>query len=171
MIAMILKHSKFYLAALLASFAISGTTNAQDEPVNFGDSGIVVVVEQEGEDDGDGSGWAYWFYDEFLHFYPKWNWIPAVPNFPIWDGGDGGDSDTPCTDAQEALDAAQAAYDEVNDAYAEAVEGGPLEYKGKLYKQGTSGWVNAFYRLSAERDELLQARDEAQENADVACGS
>jgi hypothetical protein len=90
----------FYLLAL--SLICLGL--AQGDVVDFGDSGIVVVVEEGGDDVGMETGWAYWFPDEFYDFFPPFPTLPTLPWPPAWGGGGGGDGiDDDCWDAQNDL--------------------------------------------------------------------
>jgi|GEM_PF-5485614 len=78
------------------------TTKAQDDVVDFGDSGIEVVVEQEGG--GMKTGWVYWFPDEFFEFVPPKFVMPTLPSLPPWlGGGGGGSNDQGCEDVLQDI--------------------------------------------------------------------
>lgn len=155
------------LGLLLLSFGTSTTVNGGDEPVDFGDSGIVVVVEAEGESEGIETSLAFWFPDEFLDFYPGFNWFRGFPGFPGWgDDGNGPDVD-PCDVLASQRDLLQQIYDDLLTEFMDGLEGGKLDYKGKDSKYGSSGWTNQAFNLFQDLQDLreqLNAFDEAMDD-------
>ncbi|MCA9839168.1 MAG: hypothetical protein KC422_19815 [Trueperaceae bacterium] len=92
-----------FTLCLLMMLLGSSPTLAQGEPVDFGDSGIVVVVEAEGDDTD--SGWTYWFPDEFYDYFPPFFRAPILGIEPPWDGGGGNPApeEPDCEDIIEEL--------------------------------------------------------------------
>jgi len=86
------KHLTQYLLLILLS--VFCFAYADDDVVDFGDSGIVVVV-QEAASDGIEYVKSYWFPDEFTDYYPPSFEFPYpfLPNFPGWDWDWGSDPD------------------------------------------------------------------------------
>ncbi len=146
---------------------------AQGEPVDFGDSGIVVVVEADDkEGETTDSGWTYWFPDEFFSYIPS---LPKFPDFPLppWaGGGNGGGEIDPCQDAQAKLDDLYNQLNDITEQWVPALEEqAPLNYEGKAYKANTSGWIRAFHRLLAERDRITEEIEQAHAQKDAACAN
>lgn len=88
---------KLFILITISTLLIPFTNAQEGEPVDFGDSGIEVVVEAAE------TLWAYWFPDEFNNYFPDWiTWTPSFPPpVPPPDTGDGGQVD--CKDVIEAL--------------------------------------------------------------------
>lgn len=99
-----MKKPSYLFILLMLALIFPFVSNAQGDVVDFGDSGIEVVVEADGKGDGIDTGWAYWFPDEFYDYFP----FPTLPTLPFpgwgggWGGGDDGDADD-CFDAQNEL--------------------------------------------------------------------
>ncbi|WP_432411074.1 hypothetical protein [Rasiella sp. SM2506] len=82
-----MKKYNILLMVILLLGAIQLSNAQVGEVVDFGDSGIEVVVEQKGE--GMKTGWVYWFpFDEWGKF-PPMVLVPPIFN-PPWNGGGGG---------------------------------------------------------------------------------
>ncbi len=97
---------KKYISLLIVTvlfLVATHSSNAQDV-VDFGDSGIEIVVEASG--DGMETGWAYWFPDEFYSYMPAFPRFPVL-NLPPWSGGGGGGGDDgdseACNDAMQKV--------------------------------------------------------------------
>lgn len=90
---MLLAHAKANLYFILILAVFLPKVLSQSEPVDFGDSGLVVVVQQQGEPKSENSdeSWSFWFPDEFINLWSGWiKSAPGlIPTFPD-PGGDGG---------------------------------------------------------------------------------
>ncbi|MCA9839170.1 MAG: hypothetical protein KC422_19825 [Trueperaceae bacterium] len=167
-----MKRKRFLMGWLivLLSFGLKPVMT-QGETVDFGDSGITVVVEAEGGETNDDSGWAYWFPDEFYDYFPPLRINFPFPSFPGWAGGGGGDDGKdPCQAAKDKLadlynQLGQVAQ-QINDAIEKAA---PLTLNDKAYEAHSPGWITAFYKLMQQRDELKEQIEEAHQQQDTAC--
>lgn len=157
-----------YIALL--TIALS-TSLAQGEPVDFGDTGLVVIVEQSPkEDNPNETGWSFWFPDEFYDYLPSWPKFPAF-EFPGWAGGGGGGPTSPeCGAAQAILDNLYDQLNQITEQWVPALEEQtPLSRDGKTYAANTPGWINSFYHLLAERDRIKDEIEDAHKEKDAAC--
>ena len=68
-------------------FVALSSSFTQESPVDFGDSGITVVVEPEPKGDGKEISTVYipFVPDEFLTFFPEFPFGPNLPWPPPWD--------------------------------------------------------------------------------------
>jgi len=99
------KHLTQYLLVIFLSvfcFAYADDSGGDGgDVVDFGDSGIVVVVQEAAE-----YVYAYVFPDEFTDYYPPFDIpYPEIPNFPDWNWDWGSDPDEAdlCESAMEEL--------------------------------------------------------------------
>lgn len=96
------KEMKKYRLIVIVSLLLLGVTtqsNAQEDVVDFGDSNIVVVVEQ-----GFKTGLIYVFYDWFFQDMPPLPKLPTLTNPPkTGGGGKKPPKSKECSDAQQEI--------------------------------------------------------------------
>lgn len=145
-------------------------TLTQDVTIDFGDSGIVVVVTPS--EPGFDTGWSYWFPDEFENYISLLPKLPPV-SFPGWAGGGGGGSASPeCRAAQAILDNLYDQLQQITEQWVPALEKqAPLARDGNIYEANTPGWNNTLYYLISERDRIKNEIENAHKEKDVACNN
>ena len=155
---------------LIALLTIAFSVSLAGEPVDFGDSGLVVIVEQPPKDDGIETGWAFWFPDEFSDYLPSWPNFPDF-TFPGWaGGGSGGPASPECRAAQAILDSLYDQLQQITEQWVPALEKqAPLSRDGNTYEANTPGWINTFYHLISERDRIKDEIGNAHKEKDAAC--